>query len=82
MINLLIASTIAVVVLGLLWLFYIYQNKRLYKIFEIRDKWRKENDNRFSFHRSEYMFFPNINNWFGLRWPNEKYYNHDNTKYE
>jgi hypothetical protein len=65
-------------ILALIWVlfgFFVYQRKRINAVFDIRTKWiftrQFSRLGKYSWH---YMYEANKHNWYGLKYPREKYY--------
>jgi hypothetical protein len=55
--------------------YYIYQLKRNQAVYTIRKNWINTDQlDRLEKHTYEYMFDPNLKNWFGMRYPKDKHY--------
>jgi len=68
-----IPLTITILLILILILIYgFYQLKRNQKIYKIRIKWIETDDSRWDKYTYKYMLNPNLKNWFGIKFPNEK----------
>lgn len=63
------------IIFGVILIIYtIYQLFRNEEVFKIRVMWILTDDERWSRYSYKKMFDPNLDNWFGLRWPSDKNY--------
>ena len=62
----------------ILIVYVIYQSFRSSAVFFIRITWGLNNNHKSDFkllrYSANYMFWPKLNNWFGLKFPREKDY--------
>ena len=54
--------------------YYLYQVKRMLKIFDIRMDWIINRDPRWDHYSAAEMRGASLSNWFGFRWPKDKHY--------
>jgi hypothetical protein len=65
-----LGATIALLVLAMIYT--AYQMVRNHKVYKIRIKWFDGGDSRYESYSYDEMYLPSIENWMGLKFPNEK----------
>ena len=66
--------TILLIITGVVLLYCYYQLCRNHTIFNIRNIWIDNDDDRWYKYTYDYMMDPKLNNWFGLKYPRDKDY--------